>query len=252
MAGRRVVVTGASDGIGFAIAEAFAAAGDEIMVVARGGEKLARAAAILAEAGGSMHSVVADLACSEGLSLCGQAVRRIWGDCDVLVNNAGLADFGPFSEVSEARLRALLSLNVTAPYHLTQALFPLLCARRGCVINISSYFARRMPRARPSTAYSLTKAALEAFTKALAVESGPKGVRVNAIAPGPIATSRTTAMMREQSEVRAQFATIESAIPLQRMGSPADVASAALWLASNSARWTTGIVLAVDGGFTAG
>jgi NAD(P)-dependent dehydrogenase (short-subunit alcohol dehydrogenase family) len=120
------------------------------------------------------------------------------------------------------------------------------------VINISSYFARRMLPDRPSTAYSLTKGALESFTKALAFELGPRGVRVNAIAPGSVATPQLEENLQRLDEyAKDRFkAMIQSIYPLQTIGEPDDVANMAVFLASEKAKWITGGIFPVDGGLT--
>jgi len=157
-----------------------------------------------------------------------------------------------FAEMNEATLDLHLNLNVKAPYLLTQQLISALIARKGVVINISSYFSHRMLPGRPSTTYSLSKGAIDAFTKSLAYEMGPQGVRVNAIAPGTVNTSLVRGTLdRLTEEGKTKFAEIVKMIyPLGHIGEPDDVSGAAVFLASDQARWITGAILAVDGGLT--
>ncbi len=145
-----------------------------------------------------------------------------------------------------------LNLNVKAPYLLSQVLLDDLIAAQGNIINVSSYFARRMLPDRPSTAYSLTKGALESFTKALAFELGPQGVRVNAIAPGTVDTPQVAINMERLDEsAKERFRSmIRTIYPLQRIGHIDDIGNMAAFLASDLAKWITGAVFAVDGGLT--
>ncbi|MFV0415540.1 MAG: SDR family NAD(P)-dependent oxidoreductase, partial [Chthoniobacterales bacterium] len=171
---------------------------------------------------------------------------------DVLVNNAGIGRFIPFLETSVEDLDIHLNLNVRTPYMLTQKFLPLLSAREGCVINISSYFSHRMLPGRPSTAYSLTKGAMDSFTRSLAFEVGKMGVRVNGIAPGTVNTPLVQSNLEKLTPSgRAEFGNmIDTIYPLGRIGEPEDVSGAAVFLASDKAKWITGIILPVDGGLT--
>jgi NAD(P)-dependent dehydrogenase (short-subunit alcohol dehydrogenase family) len=222
------------------------------MLVARDAEKLKAATAALAPWPVEVHVVSADLADPGDVTRAAQVILDRWPALDILVNNAGTARFLPFVETDEAALDLHLNLNVKAPYLLTRQLFGALAARQGTVINISSYFAHRMLPGRPSTAYSLSKGAIDAFTKALALEAGPQGVRVNAIAPGTVNTPLVQAFRaRMDAEAQTQYAAMVKPIyPLGRIGEPDDVAGAAVFLASDHARWMTGAIMAVDGGLT--
>ena len=185
---KRTVITGGSEGIGLGIAKAFAKNGASVVLVARDKENLRAAAATLSPFGVEVKVVSADLSDRLAVRKTAEDILRSWPDIDVLVNNAGTARFTPFTATTETDLDLLLNLNVKAPYLLTQHLFGALEVRKGVVINISSYFSHRMLPGRPSTAYSLSKGAIDAFTKSLASEAGPRGVRVNAIAPGTVNT----------------------------------------------------------------
>ncbi len=252
MAGKRVVVTGGSDGIGLAIATAFVASGAAIFIVARDRNKLAAVQGKMKGSGIEVHAVAVDLASSQGVRDASAAILETWSEIDTLVNNAGIARFMPFDKTDEDALDLHLNLNVRAPFLLTQALFGAIKARQGSIINVSSYFARRMLSARPSSAYSLSKGAIESFTKELAFEAGPHGVRVNAIAPGTVRTPlmlSNLASMPEQQRARL-MEMVKTIYPLGRLGNPEDIAGAAVFLASDQARWITGAILPVDGGLT--
>lgn len=252
LSNKRAVITGGSDGIGLGIAKAFAQHGASVLLVARDKEKLRRAAAVLSPFGVEVHIVPADLSDLGAVKRVSEDILTIWPELHILVNNAGTARFIPFIETSEADLDGHLNLNVKAPYILTQHLLGALAATKGVVINISSYFSHRMLTGRPSTAYSLTKGAIDAFTKSLACEVGPQGIRVNAIAPGTVNTPLARAHIdRLTEDGKLKFADMIKVIyPLGRIGDPEDIAGAAVFLASDHARWVTGTIVAVDGGLT--
>lgn len=252
LSGKRAVITGGSDGIGLGIAKAFVKNGASVLLVARDEGRLREAASALSSFGGEVKVVSADLSDPSAVRTTAKHILSIWPELDALVNNAGIARFNPFLETDEADLDLHLNLNIKAPYILTQQLFGALAAKKGTVINISSYFSHRMLPGRPSTAYSLTKGAIDAFTKALAYEGGSQGVRVNAIAPGTVNTPLVQANIdRLTEEGKAKFAEmIKTIYPLGHIGEPDDVSGAVVFLASEQARWITGAILAVDGGLT--
>jgi NAD(P)-dependent dehydrogenase (short-subunit alcohol dehydrogenase family) len=250
---KRAVITGGSDGIGLGIANAFVACGAEVLLIARDMEKLESARfRLLAFGDGKVHCLSADLSDPQAVFEIAGNILEMWPEIDTLVNNAGAAVFSPFEKVSLDELDFHLKLNVKAPYLLTQYLMPALERQRGCVINISSYFSHRMIPGRTSTAYSLTKGAIDSFTKALACEVGSRGVRVNAIAPGTVDTLLVrTALSRMEPDARKKFQdSIETIYPLGRIGSPEDIGGAAVYLASDEANWVTGNIFNIDGGLT--
>lgn len=242
-AGRTALVTGGSQGLGYSIARAFSDCGARVVVVSRNAEDAAPK---------EWDAVSADLSTLEGCREVHHWFERQGVALDVLVNNAGMARFAPLVDTDDALLEAHVAVNLMAPFRLCRAFAPLLRARGGSIINISSYFARRMLRHRPSAAYSMTKGGLDALTKALAFELGGSGVRVNGIAPGTVKTPLFRQNMDKLSEdARRQFEQcIPQLYPLQRIGTPDDISPAALFLASDSASWITGAVLEIDGGLT--
>lgn len=249
---KTALVTGGSDGIGFGIAAAFAKEGANLLLIGRNEEKLAQRARSLEHCETNVRTVVADLSRSESIRGIVEEIRGHAIRIDILVNNAGFGRFIPFADTNVADLDYHLNLNVRTPYLLTQALLDDLIESQGNVINVSSYFARRMLPDRPSTAYSLTKGALESFTKSLAFELGPKGLRVNAIAPGTVVTPQfeiNTKRLDDNAKERFN-AMIRSIYPLQRIGKPEDIGNMAVFLASDLAKWITGAVFPVDGGLT--
>lgn len=254
--GKRALVTGGSDGIGLAIAEAFAREGADLLIVGRDAGKLEAARETLAtEAKGeaSVETVSADLATSVGIDAVASHIGQSGRPLDILVNNAGVAYFVPFEAIGAEQFQHSFALNVTAAFFLTQRLLPHLGANAS-IINISSYFASKMIPKRPSSLYSLSKGALNSSTKSLAFELGPRGIRVNAIAPGTIDTAmRRKSIVNLPAEAQAELkAYVERSYPLGRIGRPSDIAGIAVHLASDEAAWTSGGIFAVDGGYTAG
>ena len=247
--GKRALVTGGSDGIGFAIAEAFLREGAHVMIVGRDADRLRLARETL---GGEAEPIQADLGATAGIDAVIDHVGAS-DPLDILVNNAGMAVLVPFEDVSPEQYERSFALNVTAVFFLTQRLLPHLRAGAS-IINISSYFAGKMIPKRPSSVYSLSKGALNSLTKSLAFELGPRGIRVNAIAPGTIDTTMRRRSI-ENLPAAAQAALqayVESSYPLGRIGRPEDVAGMAVHLAGDEAAWTSGGIFAVDGGYTAG
>lgn len=249
---KRAVITGGSDGIGLGISKAYVKNGADLFLVSRNENKLREAKAALSPYGTNVRSLSADLSDTGDILGASQQILAAWPEIDVLVNNAGVGVFCPFSETTEADLDLHLDINVKAPYMLTQCLLNAIHARKGNIINISSYFSHRMLPGRPSTAYSLTKGAIDAFTKSLAYEIGPMGIRVNGIAPGTVNTPLVRSNFNKLTEDgKAKFnEMIKTIYPLGRIGEPGDISGAAVFLASEEARWITGSILAVDGGLT--
>ena len=226
------VITGGSRGIGAAAVELFAARGDRVYFLY---EKDHEAAKAVAEKTGAV-AICCDVA-------DGNAVRAAFsriGDVDILVNNAGICYYGLMSQMSDAQWDRIFDVNVKGIYHCVNAAMPgFLKKQRGCVINVSSMWGR--VGASCEAAYSATKGAVIALTKALAKELGPSGIRVNAVAPGVILTDMCANVDPEILAEMAQDA------PVGRNGSPMDVARAMEYLAN--AEFVTGHILNVDGGY---
>ncbi|WP_030409653.1 SDR family NAD(P)-dependent oxidoreductase [Streptomyces albus] len=248
---RFAVVTGGSEGLGLAIAGALAHDGADLVLVGRNRDKLATAAQELGRHGTTVHTVPADLSAPEAPARIAAHVGNLTDRVDTLVNNVGTAHFASLADTTADAMNTMWHLNVQVPLLLSRQLLPALVNARGSIINISSYWARKMVAGRPSAAYSATRGALNSIPRALASELGPEGVRVNAIAPGAVRTpkyERSYIGPMTAEERAAHDEQIERSYPLGRLGTADDVAAAAAYLAS--ARWTTGTVLAVDGGLT--
>lgn len=250
--GKNVVITGSSDGIGLAIASVFAKNGANICLIARNEKKLKEVETELVGYRTKISFIVADLSQISKIENVSQQILELFPQVDILVNNAGIGRFIPFEDMNEEALDMHLNLNVKAPYILTNRLFDSLKKSKGNVINISSYFANRMLSGRTTTAYSMTKGAINSFTKALAFEAGKYGVRVNAIAPGSITTPQSQHNFNQLSpEGQTHFENmIQEIYPLKKIGEADDIADMALFLASEKAKWITGSIFSVDGGLT--
>lgn len=237
LAGKTALVTGATSGIGRASAIALAAAGAEVVVHGRDGGRGAQVIEEIALTGGRARFVQADLGDPAQVDELAEAV----GDVDILVNNAGFAWFGPSDALEAPTLRQLFASNVEGPYLLTAKLAPAMVARgSGSIISVSSMAAS--VGLAGGAAYSATKAALSAFTRSWAAEYSPKGVRVNAVAPGPIYSGA--------ADDSRTFALGETTL-IGTAAQPEDVAGTIAFLASPRSSYITGAVIAVDGGRTA-
>ena len=249
---RKAVITGGSDGLGLAIAAAFGAEGADLWLIARNAEKLAAVAESLKASGINVRFTSADLTDSSAVNRAGEEITKSWDSLDVLVNNAGMARFTNFADVTSEEMQAQLQLNLLTPYSLSQSLLPLLTTAKGSIINISSTSAHRLIPGRPASVYAMTKGGLNSLTKALALELGPQGVRVNAIAPGTVKTPLTTKMIAAFSaERKAEYEEfVRKSFALGHLGDPDDIAHLAVYLASSEAKWTTGSIYIVDGGLS--
>ncbi len=244
LAGRRTLVTGGASGIGLAIARLFAAEGAAVALLDRDRQALARA--VEGWPGEPPLPLVVDLAGEEEIEpAVAEAWERLEG-LDLLVNNAGIGLPKALLEHDLADFRRVFAINLFAPFALLREVARRMIAdgRRGAVINIASVAGLRAATGR--AAYGASKAALINLTQTAAVELAPHSIRVNGIAPGPIDTPLARAV--HSAEIRAIWL---QAVPMGRYGVPEDVARAALYLASEDARFVTGQVLAVDGGHSA-
>lgn len=234
--GRRVLVTGSTRGIGLDIAKAFAAAGAHVILHGRKLEEVERVSAAL----GNSTALAADLSYeAELLAFCEQIRGK---GISVIVNNAAVEIHQPLHELTLAQLTDAYRVNTAAPILLASALLEELSEAKGSVVNISSI--HDVTPARGNLAYTASKAAMSMFTKSAAVEWGPLGVRVNAVSPGAILTDMNRDLIEQIGH--KQFA---EWIPSKRVGTPGEVASAVLFLASDAASYVNGATLVVDGGY---
>ena len=238
-----VLITGASGGIGSACAEEFARRGYTVLAhYGRGKEAAHSLAERLNAQGYDVHPIGCDLADGTSIAAMCEEILRTYHRVDALVLNAGVSHTGLLCDMTDEEWLRVMDVNVTSTFRLCRALAPGMVSRqRGSIVTISSMWGR--VGASCEVAYSASKAAIIGFTKALAKELGPSGVRVNCVAPGVI----DTRMMDEHSEETKAILADET--PLGRLGTPQDVAQAAAFLSSEGAAFITGQVLGVDGGY---
>ncbi|MCB1348493.1 MAG: glucose 1-dehydrogenase [Maritimibacter sp.] len=241
--GKRALITGAGRGIGRAIAEAYAEAGAEVILCARSGGEIEALAEALGAAGHKAEAMVADVTDIAGFAAQVAARPAV----DIFVNNAGTNRPKPLSEVTEDDYDAVLGLNLKAAVFAAQAVSAAMVAsgKPGSIINMSSQMGH--VGAANRTLYCASKWALEGFTKALAIELGPNGIRVNTICPTFIETPLTRPFFEDPAFKAAVLAKIK----LGRIGQVGDVVGAAVFLASDASSLMTGSALMLDGGWTA-
>jgi len=236
------IVTGASRGIGRSIAEAFVREGAQVVICGRKQETLNEVAS---EIGPAARPVACHVGKAEEIAALVEAVTREFGCIDILVNNAAtnIAQ-GPCLEMDEGQFDKMVEINLKSAFRLVKLVAPGMCQRgSGSIINIASIAGLR-PQFH-SLLYSMTKAALIMMTKSYAVELGPKGVRVNAIAPGLIQTALSEYYWRDEERRSKQL----GAQPIKHLGQPAEIAEAALLLASDRSSYLTGQTVVIDGGY---
>lgn len=246
--GKVAIVTGASQGIGAAIARRFAAEGAHVAICARRAEVLAGIADEIRRAGGSVSQRALDVADDPALTAFVADTAAAQGRLDVVVNNAPSVTYGAVTDMTLDTFRRDFRVNVDAAFVTTREAFRvMLPARRGSIVNIASI--NGLLALTGMSAYGAAKAALIHFTRCAAIEGAPAGVRVNVIAPGVINTPATAAGFAGPGADRGRK--IAAAVPLGRFGEADEIANTALFLASDESSYVTGACLTADGGKTA-
>jgi 3-oxoacyl-[acyl-carrier protein] reductase len=245
LAGKVAVVTGASKGIGASIALHLAAEGAAVVVnYASSKEGADRVVADIVRKGGKAIAVQANIAKQADIQRLFSETKKGFGHLDILVNNAGIYEFAPIENVTAEHFHKMFDLNVLGLILASQEAVKHFGPEGGSIVNISSVAATS---ASPTTSvYSATKAAVDAVTKSLAKELGPRKIRVNSINPGMVETEGVHAAGIAESDFRT---VVESQTPLGRIGQPGDIAPAAVFLASTDSSWITGETLYISGGY---
>lgn len=246
LAGKVAVITGASKGLGKAMALALAEAGAKVVLVSRNREQLHAVAAECRQSGGEAHVLVADVTHEEQVKRLPDNVSALAGPAQILINNAGINIRKPVTEFTLDEWRAVQDTNLTSVFLLCRAFVPQMKGRGyGRIINMTSIMSHiALPQ---RTAYCASKAGLLGFTKALALELAPEQITVNGISPGPFATEMNTPIL-QNPEANAQFI---SKIPAGRWGNVEEIGKLAVYLCSDEAGFITGTDVLIDGGWTA-
>jgi 3-oxoacyl-[acyl-carrier protein] reductase len=245
LTGKVAIVTGASKGIGAAIAKHYALEGASVVVnyssSKEGADKVVKE---ITEKGGKAVAVQANVSKKAEIEKLFSEAKKSFGKVDILVNNAGVYEFAPIEDVTEEQFDKMFDLNVKGLILASKESVKHFGTEGGSIINISSIASTSAPAT--SSVYSGTKGAVDTITKVLAKELGPKNIRVNAINPGMVETEGVHAAGFAESEFRKQ---IEAQTPLGRIGQPDDIAPAAVFFASKDSAWITGETLSITGGF---
>lgn len=240
LAGKIALVTGSTSGIGRATARSLAARGAHVLVSGRDGDRGTRVVEAIRADGGKADFLAADLHDAASARDLARRALESAGRVDILVNNAGIAAFGPTEATTEADFDALYATNVKVPYFLVAALAPAMAERgQGVIVNVTTMVSGFGQAG--AALYGSSKAAVALLTKAWAAEFGPRGVRVNAVSPGPTRTEGTTVMGEALDQLASQA-------PASRVAEAQEIAEAIVYLAGDGASFVHGTVLSVDGG----
>jgi NAD(P)-dependent dehydrogenase (short-subunit alcohol dehydrogenase family) len=243
LVGKTAIITGGGSGIGKAIAMAIVREGAQVVIAGRDGDKLERAAA---EIGGDCLAVSADVSSAKGAQKLVSTAIEKFKRINILVNNAAVLLPGTAESLTEEDFDQTFDINVRGLWLVSRAVLPhMRDAAGGSIINIGSVLS--LVGARNRVAYSASKGAVMAMTKAMALDHAAENIRVNCICPGIVATEMVEKFNTDEAARRQR----EAMHPMGRFGQPQDIASAAVFLASDESGWTTGSVLTIDGGYSA-
>jgi NAD(P)-dependent dehydrogenase (short-subunit alcohol dehydrogenase family) len=241
-AGKTVLITGGGSGLGRGMARAFAAQGATVCIIGRRQDALDETAAAISDSGATAFGLACDVRDPARVEEVVAEIVRRTGRLDVLVNNAAGNFVAPSEQLSPNGFKAVVDIVLNGTFHCTRYAFDALRASRGCILNIIATYAWS---GEPGAVHSAcAKAGVLAMTRTLAAEWGQFGIRVNAIAPGPIHTEGTDKNLWSVADIEKY---VVAQVPLGRLGAPEDVARAALWLCSEDAAWVSGAALPVDG-----
>jgi NAD(P)-dependent dehydrogenase (short-subunit alcohol dehydrogenase family) len=249
--GKTVLITGGTSGIGLAAAEQFVQQGAAVMVTGRGADKGELAVARLAGLGGRAEFLSCDIREERQVRDLVAATLATFRKLDVLVNCAGIINRILLTDLEQPEWDSILDTNLRGVYLVCKHALPRMIEQgRGAVVNVASYLGAFGAR-ETTPAYNASKAGVVALTRSLALQAGPRGIRVNAVCPAFVITPLNEHIFRDAPNPAAKEAEMSRPYPLGRLGHPKDVAAAILFLASDEAAWITGASLLVDGGLTA-
>lgn len=250
LAGKVAIITGAGSGIGKACAQSFAREGASIALVARRGDRLKQVAAEIGATGGKALVLAQDISVARAAEVIMRQTLEQFGRLDVLLNSAAVLYAGTAESQSEAEWDETFAVNVRALWQLSRAaLAPMRKAGGGSIINISSVLG--LVGARNRAAYAASKGAVTLLTKAMALDHATEHIRVNCICPGIVETELVADFVNKAPDPEQARRQREALHPMNRFGQPAEIAAAAVFLASDESRWITGVALPVDGGYIA-
>jgi NAD(P)-dependent dehydrogenase (short-subunit alcohol dehydrogenase family) len=239
---KRALITGGTTGIGIETARQFAAEGARVAITGKNSATLDAARKELGESVLVIPSDASDVAAQKTVA---ETIRQAFGKLDVLFVNAGIADLRPVEQWDEAGFDRSFALNVKGPYFLVQALLPIFANPASIVINASVNAHIGMPN---TSVYAATKAAILSLARTLSGELIARGIRVNAVSPGPISTPLYGKLGLSDADLKTVSASIQSQVPAGRFGKPSEIAQAVVFLASDESAYTVGADLQIDGG----
>jgi NAD(P)-dependent dehydrogenase (short-subunit alcohol dehydrogenase family) len=242
--GKRALITGGTSGIGLETARQFLHEGARIAIT---GMNPATVETARKELGSDVLIISSDASAVADQKRVAEALYQAFGGLDILFVNAGIADLKPIEQWDEAAFDRSIAINVKGPYFLIQALLPIFANPASIVLNGSVNAHIGMPN---TTVYGATKAALISLIRTLSGELISRGIRVNAVSPGPISTALYSKLGLPEAELKSVAASIESQVPVRRFGKPSEVAHAIVFLASDESAFTVGSELLIDGGMS--
>ena len=242
--GKHALVTGGSSGIGFETARQFVAEGARVAVTARDPKSFEQARQQLGE---QAIYIASDAADAEGQKQLAARIKEEFGNLDVLFVNAGVAELRPIEQWDETAFDRSFHINVRGPFFLIRELLPIFANPASIVLNASINADIGMPNA---SVYAASKAALLSLARNLSVELAPRGIRVNAVSPGPIETPLYSKLGLSPADLKARSEALQNQVPAKRFGRPSEIASAVVFLASDESAFTVGSELIIDGGLS--